>query len=328
MTNNRFIVSSSPHVRSKETVNGIMLDVVIALMPALIFGAFYFGYRALMVTAVTVLSCVVAEYLWQKMCNKPVTVNDWSAVVTGILLAFNLPVTVPMWMPVVGGFFAIIIVKQLFGGLGQNFMNPALAARAFLLASWPVSMTKWIEPFSKMPLFGKVDIVSAATPLGMIKGAEAVAGQDLPSYIDLLTGNIGGCIGETSVIALVLGGLYLLFKRVINWRIPVTFIATVAVLTFVFGQDGFFTGDALYHVLSGGLMLGAFFMATDYASSPVTPKGQIIMGVGCGLITSVIRLYGGYPEGVSYSILLMNVATPLIDRYTMPVKFGEVKARA
>ena len=328
MLNNRLIVSSSPHVRSEETVNRIMLDVFLALTPALIAGTLYFGFRALIVTVVTILSCVVWEYLWQKMCKKPVTVNDWSAAVTGILLAFNLPAAVPLWIPVVGSFFAIIIVKQLFGGLGQNFMNPALAARAFLLASWPTSMTKWVEPFTKMPFFGNVDAVSAATPLGLIQGAEAAAGQELPRYMDLFLGNIGGCIGETSVLALLLGAGYLLYRRIINWRIPVTFITTVAVLTFIFGKSGFFTGDALYHVLSGGLMLGAFFMATDYASSPVTPKGHIVMGIGCGVITSVIRLYGGYPEGVSYSILLMNVAAPLIDRYTIPVKFGEVKAGA
>ncbi|WHH61043.1 RnfABCDGE type electron transport complex subunit D [Petroclostridium sp. X23] len=327
MINNRLVVSSSPHVRSGETVSSVMFDVVLALCPALIAGAYFFGFRALLVTALTVLSCIAAEYVWQKLSKKAVTVNDWSAVVTGILLAFNLPVTVPLWMPVIGGFFAIIIVKQLFGGLGQNFMNPALAARAFLLASWPVAMTKWVGPFEQLSLAGAVDVVSSATPLAILKGTEA-AGQVMPSYLDLFMGRIGGSIGETSVLMLLLGGVYLIYRKVISWRIPVSFIATVAVLTFVLGKDGFFTGNAIYHVLSGGLMLGAFFMATDYASSPVTPKGQIIMGIGCGLITSVIRLYGGYPEGVSYSILLMNIVTPLIDRYTAPVKFGEVKARA
>jgi electron transport complex protein RnfD len=305
-----------------------MLDVVIALMPALIVGTFFFGFRALVVTLVTIASCMIFEHLWQRISNKPTTINDLSAVVTGILIAFNLPPTVPLWLPIIGSFFAIIIVKQLFGGLGQNFMNPALAARAFLLASWPVSMTKWVQPFTQMPIFGKVDLISSATPLGIIKGTEAVAQQVLPSYVDLFLGNIGGCIGETSALALILGGLYLLFKKVINWRIPATFILTVAAMTYILGRDGLFTGDALYHVLSGGLMLGAFYMATDYASSPVTPKGHIIMGIGCGIITSVIRLYGGYPEGVSYSILLMNVAAPLIDRYTVPKKFGEVKVVA
>ncbi|NLY44000.1 MAG: RnfABCDGE type electron transport complex subunit D [Clostridiaceae bacterium] len=327
MINNRLVVSSSPHVRSDETISSIMFDVVLALCPALIAGAYYFGIRALLVTAVSVISCVAAEYIWQKLTKRSVTINDWSAVVTGILLAFNLPVTIPLWMPVIGGFFAIIVVKQFFGGLGQNFMNPALAARAFMLASWPVDMTRWVEPFTKLPLGNTADVVSTATPLAIIKGTEAV-GQVSVSYLDLFMGNIGGCIGETSVIMLLLGGLYLIYKKVISWRIPVTFIATVAVFTFVFGKDGLFTGDPLYHILSGGLILGAFFMATDYASSPVTPKGQIIMGIGCGLITSIIRLYGGYPEGVSYSILIMNVATPLIDRYTAPVKFGEVKSRA
>ncbi|MDK2801404.1 MAG: H+/Na+-translocating ferredoxin:NAD+ oxidoreductase subunit [Clostridiales bacterium] len=327
MINNRLIVSSSPHVRSEETVSSVMLDVVIALTPALIAAAYFFGFRALLVTAVTVLSCVVAEYAWQKVNHQPITINDWSAVVTGILLAFNLPATVPLWMPVVGGFFAIIVVKQFFGGLGQNFMNPALAARAFLLASWPVEMTKWVDPFSNLPLLKTPDVISSATPLAILKGTEA-AGQTMPSITSLFLGNIGGTIGETSVLMLLIGGLWLIYRKVISWRIPVTFIATVGVLTFIFGKDGFFTGNAIYHVLSGGLMLGAFFMATDYASSPVTPKGQIIMGIGAGIITSVIRLYGGYPEGVSYSILLMNIAAPLIDRYTTPVKFGEVKVRA
>ncbi len=327
MIKNKLIVSSSPHVRSEETVNRIMLDVVIALMPAMIAGALYFGYRAIIITLISVLSCVISEYSWQKICNKPISINDWSAVVTGMLLAFNMPVTVPLWIPAIGGLIAIILVKQLFGGLGQNFMNPALAARAILLTSWPAMMTKWVKPFTQLPLFGDVDVVSAATPLAIIKGTEA-AGQALPSYMDLFLGNIGGCIGETSVLALLIGAGYLLYRKVINWKIPVSFIATVAVLTFVFGKGGLFTGDALYHILSGGLILGAFFMATDYASSPVTPKGQIIMGIGCGILTSVIRLYGGYPEGVSYSILLMNVAAPLIDKYTAPVKFGEVKARA
>ncbi len=328
MLNNRLIVSSSPHVRSDETVQKIMLDVVIALMPALVVGTFFFGFRALLVTLISIGSCILFEHLWHKMSNKPSAISDLSAVVTGMLIAFNVPVTVPLWLPIVGSFFAIIVVKQLFGGLGQNFMNPALAARAFLLASWPVSMTKWVQPFTTLPIFDKVDVISSATPLGMIKGTEVIAGQVLPSYMDLFVGNIGGCIGETSALALILGGGYLLFRKVINWRIPTTFILTVAVMTFIFGKSGFFTGDALYHVLSGGLILGAFYMATDYSSSPVTPKGHIIMGIGCGIITSVIRLYGGYPEGVSYSILLMNVAAPLIDRYTVPKKFGEVKVGA
>lgn len=320
----KLIVSSSPHVRSKETVDRIMLDVVIALIPALIAGILFFGFRALAIVLISILSCLIGEYVWEKMCNKPITIGDFSAVITGILLAFNMPATVPLWIPVIGGFFAIIVVKQLFGGLGQNFMNPALAARAFLLASWPTSMTKWVQPFSQLPVFGNVDIVSSATPLALIKGAEGV-GTVLPSYANLFIGNIGGCIGETSALALLIGGLYLIYRKVINWRIPVTFIGTVFVLTLVFGKAGFFTEDPIYHILSGGLILGAFFMATDYASSPITPKGQLIMGLGCGIITTVIRLWGGYPEGVSYSILLMNIVTPLIDRYTVPVKYGEVK---
>jgi electron transport complex protein RnfD len=326
MINGNLIVSSSPHVRSKETVDNIMRDVVIALIPALIAGVLFFGFRALIVTLVCIFSCIVGEYVWEVICKKPITTDDYSAIVTGILLAFNMPVTVPLWIPVIGGLFAIIIVKQLFGGLGQNFMNPALAARAFLLASWPTAMTKWVQPFTRLPLLKNVDVISSATPLALIKGTEG-AGQVMPDYANLFLGNIGGCIGETSALALLLGGLYLIYKKVINWRIPVSFIGTVFILTLIFGKAGFFTEDPVYHILSGGLMLGAIFMATDYASSPVTPKGQIIMGLGCGIITTLIRLWGGYPEGVSYSILLMNVVTPLIDRYTAPTIYGEVKTR-
>lgn len=323
MIDKNIIVSSSPHMRSKDTISRIMLDVVIALIPALIVAIYFFGLRALIVVGMSVISCVLSEYIWQKMCKKPVTIYDWSAVVTGILLGFNLPVTVPLWIPLIGGIFAIIIVKQLFGGLGQNFMNPALAARAFLLASWPVKMTTWINPFTKIPLLNNVDVISSATPLGIIKGVET--GAEIPSYYNLFIGNVGGCIGETSALALLIGACYLLIKGIISWKIPVAFISTVAVLTYVIGPEGLFTGNALYHILSGGLILGAFFMATDYVSSPVTPNGQLIMGIGCGVITSLIRLFGGYPEGVSYSILLMNIAVPIIEKYTLPKKFGGVK---
>jgi len=317
MENSRFLVSSSPHIRSGETTQKIMLDVIIALMPALLAGVFYFGLNALTLTAVAVAFAVATEAVMQKILGKPVTVNDLSAVVTGILIAFNVPVTLPLWMVAVGSIFAIAIAKQCFGGLGYNFINPALAARAMLLASWPVRMTGWVAPGA--------DAVSTATPLAILKGGEA-AGQALPGLWDMFIGNIGGCIGETSVLALIIGGAYLLYRRVISYRIPLVYIATVAVLSFLFG--GFEADTMIYNILAGGLFLGAIFMATDYSTSPMSPKGQIIFAIGCGFLTSLIRFYGGYPEGVSYSILIMNVATPLIDKYTMPRKFGEVKKSA
>jgi len=296
-----------------------MFDVVLALIPAALAAVYFFGVRVLFIIGLSVLSAVLTEALIQKLTKKPITINDWSAVVTGILLAYNLPPTAPWWLPVIGSAIAIALVKHAFGGLGQNFMNPALAARAILLAAWPVRMTSWQIP--------GVDTVSTATPLAILKGTEAGAAQ-LPSLWDAFLGNIGGCIGETSALALLIGAAYLLYRGVINWRIPFTFIGTVALLTWIFGGDGLFTGNAIMHILTGGLILGAFFMATDYPSSPVTPLGQIIMGIGCGIITSVIRLYGGYPEGVSYSILIMNIAAPLIDRYTEPRIYGEVKNNA
>lgn len=317
LENTRFLVSSSPHIRSGESTQRIMLDVIIALTPALLAGVFYFGFRAISVTVTAVLFAVAAEAAMQKILGKPITVKDLSAAVTGILLAFNVPVNMPLWMVAVGSFFAIAIVKQCFGGLGFNFMNPALAARAVLLASWPVRMTSWVTPGP--------DAVSTATPLAILKGGEA-AGQALPNLMDLFIGNVGGCIGETSALALILGGAYLLYRGVISHRIPVAYIATVAALSLLFG--GFDPVGMVYHVFAGGLFLGAIFMATDYSTSPMTPRGQIVFGIGCGILTAVIRFYGGYPEGVSYSILLMNLATPLIDRYTMPKKFGEVKRSA
>ena len=314
---NQLLVSSSPHVRSEDTISRIMLDVVIALMPAAIAAVIFFRWNAIVIILASVLSAVITEALIQKLMKREITIGDWSAVITGMLLAFNLPPTVPLWIPIIGSAFAIAVVKQLFGGLGHNFMNPALAARAVLLASWPVRMTTWITP--------GVDAVSTVTPLAILKETET-AGQ-LPELWDMIVGNIGGTIGETSALALLLGAAYLLYRGIINWKIPFTFIGTVAFMTWMLGGEGFFTGNALYHIFAGGLILGAFFMATDYVSSPVTPKGQIIMGVGCGVLTSVIRIYGGYPEGVSYSILLMNVAAPLIDKLTMPRIFGEVKTR-
>jgi len=312
-----FRVTSSPHIRSGETTQRIMLDVIIALMPALFAGIYYFGMRSLIVTLVAVVFAVATEVAMQKILKRPVTVNDLSAVVTGILLAFNVPSTAPLWMVAIGSIFAIAVAKHCFGGLGHNFINPALAARAMLLASWPVRMTSsaFVSPGA--------DAVSSATPLEALSLGTV---ENLPSLMDLFVGNVAGCIGETSALALLIGGLYLLYRGVISFTTPVAYIGTVAVLSFVLG--GFDPYIAIYHVLAGGLFLGAIFMATDYSSSPMTAKGQVIMGLGAGILTTLIRFYGAYPEGVSYSILLMNVATPLIDRFTMPKKFGEVKKSA
>jgi len=322
MADNLLVVSSSPHIRTRETTSAIMRDVLIALIPALLCGIVYFGFRSLYLVAVTVVSCVGFEFLWQKITKKPVTVTDGTAAVTGVLLAMNVPVTAPWWMMVVGSFVAIIIAKQLFGGTGHNFVNPALAGRAFMLASWPVLMTRWALPFTTGFLVSP-DLVSSATPLAILKGT---AEGGLPSVLDMFIGNIGGCIGETSALALLLGGIYLVARRVISPRIPLCFIGTVAVLTFFFSSGDLSAFDSmLYNTLGGGLFLGAIFMATDYATSPMTAKGQVIMGIGCGLITFVIRKFGGYPEGVSYAILLMNIATPLIDKYCRPKKFGALK---
>ncbi|MDW7661970.1 MAG: RnfABCDGE type electron transport complex subunit D [Bacillota bacterium] len=308
----RLTVSSSPHIRSTETTQKIMRDVTIALLPAAAFGVYNFGLRALTILVLSIVSAMAAEALSQKIRKVPITVDDFSAVVTGLLLGMNLPVSVPLWLPIVGSAFAIIIVKQAFGGLGHNFMNPALAARAMLVASWPVEMTTWTAV--------KADAVSSATALGILKEGLNVP---VPSITDALLGTIGGCIGETSALLLLLGGIYLIYRGVISIRIPGLYIGTVAILTFII--TGFDVQTTMLHVLAGGLILGAFFMATDYASSPITAKGQVIYAIGMGVITVVIRMYGGYPEGVSYSILLMNVVAPLIDKYTKPRVFGGAK---
>ncbi|AVP54445.1 RnfABCDGE type electron transport complex subunit D [Clostridium tetani] len=304
-----YTVSSSPHIREKDTTQSIMRDVIIALLPATVAGVYFFKMEALLVILASVISCVLAEYIWQKATKQKVTISDLSAVVTGLLLAFNLPASVPLWLPVIGGFFSIIIVKQFFGGLGQNVVNPALAGRAMLLASWPVQMTTWT-----------LDGATTATPLAILKGAEAT-GATLPGVMDVFIGHVGGCIGETSALALLLGGAYLLYKRVIDWKIPVTFIGTTLIITAIAGRSG----NVIYELFVGGLMIGAIFMATDYATCPITPKGRIIFGIGCGIITSLIRIFGGYPEGVSYSILIMNLFVPLIERWTTPRTFGKVK---
>lgn len=308
------LAGSSPHLKSGESTQKIMRDVIIALLPAAICAVIYFKIQAAMLILVTVVSCVAAEYVWCRLTKKENTIGDLSAVVTGILLAFNLPPAMPLWMAAIGGVFAIIIVKQLFGGLGHNFVNPALAARAFLMASWPGQMTGWQKP--------GWDAISTATPLEILSRGSAAA-EPLPKLWDMFIGNIGGCIGETSVLALLIGAGYLFVRRVISPELPFVYIGTVGFMTWMLGgSEGLFTGNFIYNIFAGGLMLGAFFMATDYVTSPVTFKGRIIMGIGCGLLTSVIRLYGGYPEGVSYSILLMNLVVPIIDRYMIPRSFG------
>ena len=288
-----------------------MQEVCLALAPAGIAGIILFGSQAAVLIAASVISAVLAEYFYQKLTHQKVTVGDWSAVVTGLLLAYNLPANAPVWLAVVGAVIAIVLVKQIFGGIGSNFMNPALAARAILFVSWATQMTTY--PATRFMLDG----VSTATPLNSL-GTGSVAGINL---MDLFLGNIPGVLGETCKLALLLGGVYLILRGIVDWKIPVTFIATVFVCYLV--KDG--AEMALYQILSGGLFLGAFFMATDYATSPVTNVGRVIMGVGCGLFLFVIRAYASYPEGCSFAILLMNVATPLIDKYTMPKAFGEVK---
>ena len=306
-----FVVSGTPHVRSKESIQSIMRDVIIALVPATAAGIYYFGISALILIIAAIASSVIFEALCQKIMKKPVTVSDLSAVVTGLLLAMNLPAAAPVWVAVVGSAFAIIFGKQLFGGLGQNFINPALAGRAFLLASYPTEMTTWSVPNG----LEVADAATYATPLAQLK-----AGHLDASLGELLLGQCGGTIGETCAIALIIGGVYLLYKHVISWKIPVIYIATVAILFGVIGRHGM--RMPLQEIMAGGVMLGGIFMATDYASSPVTPKGQVIFAIGAGLITYLIRTFGGYPEGVSYSILLMNVCVPLIERFTEPTIFG------
>lgn len=302
-----FNVSSSPHVRSKDTTQSIMFDVAIAMVPASIYGVWQFGMSALIVLIATVLSCVLSEYVFETIMKKPVTVTDGSAVVTGMILALNMPPRIPVWIPCLGGVFAIIVVKQLYGGLGQNFMNPALAARCFLLISFAGKMTTFTEPFS--------DAVASATPMAALKAGESV------DVTAMFIGRISGTIGEVSVIALLIGGLYLVWRKVITLRIPLTYIGTVAIFAAIFG--GFDMNYVLAHVCGGGLIFGAFFMATDYVTSPITPKGQYVFGVALGLLTGLFRIFGGSAEGVSYAIIFCNILVPLIEKYTLPVAFGK-----
>ena len=326
----KLIASSSPHIRSNEDTRSIMLDVIIALMPALVMGVYVFGWRALTSTLVSVAACVVWEWLYRKVMKKSNSIGDLSAVVTGILLAFVCPVQTPYWMLIIGAFFSIVLVKQLYGGIGCNFINPALAGRAILLASYATAMTTWVKVGEKAAVIGSnADIVTAATPLAMMKGVDAAGWETLTNTYtlgDMFIGRIGGSLGEVSSLMLLLGGIYLLLRKVISWQTPVAFIATVAVITLISAPAGVSSVEYMaYNVFGGGLMLGAIFMATDYATSPVTKLGQAIFGIGCGLITVFIRRFGSYPEGVCYSIMIMNCTTWLLDKYVRPTIYGALK---
>ena len=304
-------VSSSPHLRSGASTRRIMQEVCLALAPAGIAGIVLFGAHAAALIAASVITCVLSEFIYQKLAKEKSTIGDWSAVVTGLLLAYNLPANAPIWLAVVGGVIAIVLVKQMFGGIGSNFMNPALTARAILFVSWSSLMSSYPQTTFV------VDATSSATPLALM-GAGSVTDVNL---WNLMIGNCSGVLGETCKLAIIAGGVYMLIRRIIDWRIPVTFIGTVFLCYLL--KDG--AEMAVYQIFAGGLMLGAFFMATDYATSPVTGIGKLIMGVGCGILLFVIRAYASYPEGCSFAILFMNVVTPLIDKFTMPKPFGEVK---
>ena len=303
-------VSSAPHVRAKDTTSRIMLYVIIAMLPTTLFGIFNFGFRALVLVAATVASCVASEWVYNKIAHKEQTVGDFSAVVTGMILALNLPVNLPVWEAIVGGVFAIIIVKMLFGGLGQNFMNPALGARCFLLIAFAKDMTNYVT-----------DTYTGATPLAAMRAGEAV------NTMDMLIGTTAGTIGETSVIALIIGAIFMILMGVIDLRIPAAYIVSFAVFTFLLGSQPFDVNYLTAQLCAGGLMFGAFFMATDYVTSPITPNGQILFGISCGLFTWIFRTYGANAEGVSFAIILSNILVPLIEKITIPNAFGVVKAK-
>ena len=305
---NNMIVSYAPHIKDKITTSRIMLDVIIALIPAFIASVWIFGPRAALVTAVCVITCVFSEWAFQKATKRTVTIGDLSACITGILLAFNLPVGIPLWQAIFGSAVAIVFVKQLFGGIGKNFANPAITARVVMFMAFPITMTTWVQ----IP-----DSVTSATPLALMKRGELEA---LPEMLNMFIGTRGGCLGETSAVALLIGGVYLIIRRVITWHTPVAFIATVFLLTAISGRQ------PMYHLFAGGLILGAIFMATDYPTTPQTSKGRIIFGIGCGVFTVLIRLFGSYPEGVSFAILLMNMVVPHINRLTMTKALGGAKS--
>ena len=321
--NLKLIASSSPHIRSNEDTRSIMLDVIIALLPAMGWSIYCFGIKALVLTLVSVVSCVFFEWAYRKLMKKSCMVGDLSAVVTGMLLSFVCPVDLPWWVIIIGAFFSIVVVKQLYGGIGCNFLNPALAGRAFLLASYATAMTTWAIPKIRP------DVTSAATPMAIMKeGTEEAFTTLMSNYSigDMFIGKVGGSLGEVSALCLLVGGIYLLIRKVISWQIPVAYIGTVAILTLIAAPAGMDNVQyMLYNVFGGGLMLGAIFMATDYATSPVTKPGQLIFGIGCGLLTCFIRRFGSYPEGVCYSILIMNCTTWLLDKYIRPPIYGAVK---
>lgn len=310
LSDDDLLINSSPHIKDKPSTQSIMRDVLIALIPTSLVGALVFGLRAIFIIATCAITAVISEYAFQKITKKEITIKDLSAVVTGVLLALNLPVNTPLWVAFIGSAVAIVLVKQIFGGIGCNFMNPALAARAFILAAWPETISIFT-----------IDGVTTATPLALLKSGQ----ENLPSLSNAFLGNIGGCIGEVSALAILIGALYLIYKKIITWHIPVVYISTVLILTTIIGRNGFLSGNGIYEIFTGGLFLGAFFMATDYVTSPMTKNGQILFAFGCGLITTLIRIFGGYPEGVSYSILLMNLLVPVIDHYLIPKEFGHEK---
>ena len=307
MDNIKLVVSASPHIKHPDTVKSIMWNVNLALLPALFAGTIYFGFRALLLVVLSVAAAVGTEAMLQWICRKKITIDDGSAVITGLLLAFCCTPAMPWWMPVIGSSVGIAFSKTVFGGLGHNIFNPALIGRAVLLASFPVTMTTWQAPF---------DVQTCATPLHIIK-----LGLDipLPSLWEMFIGRTGGSVGETSVLALLIGAAYLFYKKIITWQIPVSFLSTLAVCSWLFGRSPFF------EIMAGGAIIGAFFMATDMVTSPQTQKGELIFGAGAGLLTAIIRKWGGYPEGVCYGILLMNTVTPIIDRYVKPSRFGVLK---
>ena len=321
--NLKLIASSSPHIRSNENTRSIMLDVIIAMLPALVWAIYNFGFKALISVVVSVVACLFWEWLYRKLLKKPQAIGDLSAVVTGMLLAFVCPPELPWWTLIIGAFFSIVVVKQLYGGIGCNFLNPALAGRAFLLASYATWMTTWAIPQIRP------DVTSAATPMAIMKeGTEEAFTTLMSNYSigDMFLGKVGGSLGEVSALCLLVGGVYLLIRKVISWQIPVAYIGTVAILTLIAAPAGIDNVQyMLYNVFGGGLMLGAIFMATDYATSPVTKPGQLIFGLGCGLLTCFIRRFGSYPEGVCYSILIMNCTTWLLDKYIRPTIYGAVK---
>ena len=319
----KLLVSASPHIHSPETTTGVMGDVIISLLPALVMAVVWFGSRALVLTAVCIGTAVLAEWVSRRVMKRPNTLGDLSAVVTGLILALNLPASLPLWMAAIGSITAIVVVKQMFGGIGQNFVNPAMTARIILMVSFPTAMARWTAPLASA---WSADAVTTATPMASLAASSGGnLSADLPSLWQMLVGYHGGSMGEVCALALLVGGVYLIIRRVISPIIPAAYIGTVAVWMLLAGH-----GDlrfVAYELLGGGLLLGAFFMATDYATSPITAKGKWIFGIGCGIITSVIRLYGSLPEGVSFSIILMNILVPHIERLTLPRAFGAEKEK-